>query len=254
MATWQESNTIVIWLAVGLLMLILIIGALLYFTQIYIKRKVSDANALTEVKLQHQKKLLVNSIEVQEKERARVAGEIHDGLIYEMTMLSMLMNQPNKEVESKQLLKNCTTLARQISHDLTPPLIESCHLNEILEGLIDQIETHTTSFFQTGLIEMSFDTSFKLNIVRIIQEFLNNTIKHAAAKNISLHIRTTPNLLAIKYKEDGKGFKQKEYSEGLGQRNMAMRIDLLNGKYKLKTNLGKGVQYTILIPILQSNE
>jgi len=254
MATWQESNSIVVWLAVSFLLLILIIGALLFFTQIYIKRKVSDAHALTEVKLQHQKKLLVNSIEVQEKERARVAGEIHDGLIYEMTMLSMLLNQPNKEIESKQLLENCTSLARQISHDLTPPLIESCHLNEILEGLLDQIESHTTSFFQTGLTEMSFETSFKLNIVRIIQEFLNNTIKHAAAKNISLHMRTTPDLLAIQYKEDGKGFTRKEHFDGLGQRNMAMRIDLLNGKYKLKTNPGKGVQYTILIPLLLQNE
>jgi signal transduction histidine kinase len=254
MATWQESNTIVIWLSVSLLLLILIIGALLFFTQIYIKRKVNDANALTEVKLQHQKRLLVNSMEAQEKERARVAGEIHDGLIYEMTMLSMLMNRPNKEVESKQVLEKCTSLAREISHDLTPPLIESCHLNEILEGLLDQIETHSTSFFQTGLTDMYFETSFKLNIVRIIQEFLNNTMKHAAAKNISLHVRTTSNLLAIAYKEDGKGFKKKKNSNGLGQQNMAMRIDLLNGKYKLKTNPGKGVQYTILIPLLLQNE
>lgn len=253
MATWQDSNTVVIWLAVGIIMLILIIGALLFFTQIYIKRKVKDAEALTEVKVGHQRKLLVNSIEAQEKERERVASEIHDGLIYEMTMLSLLMNQPNKEEESKQLLKNCTTLARQISHDLTPPLIESCTLNEILEGMLDQIDTHTTSIFQLGHSQTNVSTSFKLNIVRIIQEVINNTLKHAKASRISLIIRTTDNFLSIIYQDDGIGFMKKGSSDGLGQKNMAMRIDLLNGSYKLKTKPGKGVKYIILIPTNKEN-
>ena len=252
MEAWQDGNTIAIWLGVGFVLLILIIGALLFFTQVYIKRKVKDAEALTEVKVEHQKKLLVNSIEAQEKERERVASEIHDGLIYEMTMLSILLNQPGKEEESKQLLKNCTTLARQISHDLTPPLIESCTLNEILEGMMDQIETHKISIFQTGLTEMCLNTSFKLNMVRIIQEVINNTIKHGEAKTISLQIRTTKNCLALIYTDDGKGFVKKEFSEGLGQKNMAMRIDLLKGSFKLKTKPGKGVQYTIFIPINES--
>jgi len=251
MANWQEGSTIVIWLAVGFSLLILIIGALLFFTQIYIKRKVKDANALADAKLEHQKKLLVNSIETQEKERSRVAIDIHDGLLFELSLLSMLISQPNKEEESRKLLDSCTTLARHISHDLTPPLIESCHLNEILEGYLDQISTHTTSLFQSGLTDLNFNTSFKLNIVRILQEILNNTIKHAAAKNIWLHIRTSENFLAIIYRDNGKGFLIDDYIEGLGQRNMAMRIDLLNGSYKLKTNLGKGVQYTVLIPITQ---
>jgi two-component system NarL family sensor kinase len=253
MATWQDGNTVVVWLAAGFFLLILIIGALLFFTQIYIKRKIKDAEALTEVKVEHQKKLLVNSIQAQEKERERVASEIHDGLIYEMTMLSMQLNQPGKEEESKQLLKNCTALARQISHDLTPPLIESCHLNEILEGMIDQIETHITFLFQSGLTERSMITSFKLNIVRIIQEVINNTLKHGAAKSISLQIRTTTNFLALIYKDDGKGFIKKEFSEGLGQKNMAMRIELLNGRFKLKTKPGKGVRYIIVLPINQRN-
>lgn len=249
METWQDGNTVVIWLGVGFFLLILIIGALLFFTQIYINRKVKDAEKLNEVKIQHQRKLLVNSIDAQEKERERVASEIHDGLIYEMTMLSMLLNQPDKEEESKQLLKNCTTLARQISHDLTPPLIESCHLNEILEGMIDQIDTHETSIFQTGLTEKEMNTSFKLNIVRIIQEVINNTLKHGDASNIGLQIRTSHKFLTILYKDDGKGFEMNSSSDGLGGKNMAMRIDLLNGNYKLKTKPGNGVQYTILIPL-----
>jgi signal transduction histidine kinase len=253
MATWQDANTAVIWLTVVFFLLILIIGALLFFTQIYIKRKIKDAEAITEVKVQHQKKLLVNSIKAQEKERERIASEIHDGLIYEMTMLSMQLNQPGKEEESKLLLKNCTSLARQISHDLTPPLIESCTLNEILEGMLDQIETHTTSLFQSGLSEINLNTSFKLNIVRIVQEIINNTLKHANANKISLKIRNTTNFLALIYKDDGKGFEKKEFSEGLGQKNMAMRIEMLNGSYKLKTKLGKGVRYIVLIPINQKN-
>jgi signal transduction histidine kinase len=249
MANWQDGNTIVVWLAVGFLLLILIIGALLFFTQIYIKRKVRDANTLAKAKLEHQKKLLVNSIESQEKERSRVAIDIHDGLLFELSLLSMLISQPNKAEESRKLLDSCTTLARQISHDLTPPLIESCHLNEILEGYLDQISTHKTSLFQTGLTELNFETSFKLNIVRIFQEISNNTIKHAEAKNIWLHIRTSEQFIALIYKDNGKGFLKDDFVEGLGQRNMAMRIDLLNGRYKLKTTPGKGVQYTILIPV-----
>ena len=63
MANWQEGSTIAIWLAVGFFLLILIIGALLFFTQIYIKRKIKDANTLANAKLEHQKTQLINSIE-----------------------------------------------------------------------------------------------------------------------------------------------------------------------------------------------
>ena len=254
MANWQEGSTIAVWLAVGFLLLILIIGALLFFTQIYIKRKIKDANTLANAKLEHQKKLLVNSIESQEKERSRVAADIHDGLLFELSLLSMLLSQPNKAEEARKLLDSCTKLARQISHDLTPPLIESCHLNEILHGYLDQIATHQTTLYQSGLTEINFNTPFKLSLVRIVQEILNNTIKHADAKHIHLSIRTSRNWIALLYKDDGKGFSSQHFSEGLGQRNMGMRIDLLNGHYKLKSSPGKGVHYTILIPTINQYE
>ncbi|MBR9832860.1 hypothetical protein GYB57_11990 [bacterium] len=254
MANWQEGSTIAIWLAVGFFLLILIIGALLFFTQIYIKRKIKDANTLANAKLEHQKTLLINSIETQEKERSRVAADIHDGLLFELSLLSMLLSQPDKGEEARKLLDSCTKLARQISHDLTPPLIESCHLNEILHGYLDQISTHQTTLYQSGITEINFNTPFKLSLVRIVQEILNNTIKHAEAKHIHLSIRTSENYIALLYKDDGKGFAPEDLSEGLGQRNMGMRIDLLNGRFKLKSSPGKGVQYTILIPTINQHE
>lgn len=248
MASWQEDSTLVIWLAVGLLLLILIVGALLLFTRIYVRQKIKDADAMAQAQVQHQQKMLVNSIEVQEKERARIAIDIHDGLMFDLSVLSLLIDNPNKTQEAKELLANCTTSARQISHDLTPPLIEGCQLDEILESILYQISSHDTNFFRSGDAVINFETAFKLNITRIIQEMINNTIKHANAKRIDLFVRSTTNYLAIVYKDDGAGMSEETKEKGLGLKNLDMRVNLLEGIYQLKTGVNQGVKYSILIP------
>jgi len=88
-------------------------------------------------------------------------------------------------------------------------------------------------------------------LYRIVQEMVNNTLKHAQAKNIELQIQINPGTLDLKYYDDGKGFDydQKSTSESIGLQSLQSRVGFLNGKIDIDSKPGQGVKYSLQIPI-----
>lgn len=90
----------------------------------------------------------------------------------------------------------------------------------------------------------------EIMMYRIIQEMVNNTLKHADARNIELTVNIVPDLMEISYSDDGKGFDYEKMleKESFGLKSIQSRVDFLNGKLKIESNPGKGTRYYMEIP------
>lgn len=250
MAEWQTAETQAIWLAVGLGFILVLIGFFIMFTRIYLRKRMSDTRRIANMQVEHQKKLLSDSIKVQEIERERIAADLHDELISKLNIV-MLLTYSNKSTNNNKdaadLLKYCIDAARRISHDLSPPLINE---NKFLEFVEDMISHYRKAFHINYYVseheEVEVESNMKLQLIRIMQEVLNNILKHAEANTINFMVRITSNSMGIIIKDDGIGFDVDTHKSGLGLSNIEMRTQMLNGKYKLRSKLHKGTSYFFL--------
>jgi signal transduction histidine kinase len=90
----------------------------------------------------------------------------------------------------------------------------------------------------------------EIMLYRIIQEMVNNTMKHAEASHLKLQVNILPGMLGIVYADDGKGFdlEQKLESESIGLKSIQSRVNFLNGSFNIETKPGEGVKYILQIP------
>ena len=248
MAEWQDADTLIIWLIIGLLVLMTLAGFLLVFTRIYMNRKISDAQKLARLQVEHQKELLNDSIRVQEKERERIARDIHDELISGLNIMVLLDNKDQQK--ASELLQQSIQTARRISHDLSPPLLEEHRFVEFAEELINHFKPeYNVDFYVSDINQTAIPSNIKLQLIRILQEVLNNTLKYAEAKSVELVIHLSPTWMGMAIRDDGKGFDVDDKKKGLGLRNIEMRTQMLDGKFKLKSEKGRGTSYLFGFPL-----
>lgn len=242
------------------------IVAIILFLLIYYRLKARKDRIISDqriIQLEEEKKLLAarSIVDGQEEERKRIAKELHDGLGVLLSTAKMQFTTiKDKSPENKILIDKATKLleqaagdVRKISHNMMPGLLTKFGLYEATEDLIEQIDE------TEGLgakCEVVGDTerlpeNTEIMLYRIVQELVNNTLKHADAKNIRLHMHREPNRLNIFYSDNGKGFDiaKKLESKSLGLNSIQSRINFLNGKVEIVSKPGEGVKYTIQIPI-----
>lgn len=247
MEKWETNETVVIWLIIfGLILITVVI-----FFSIYIKvssDKIQD-NLIKEsqLKLTHQKSLLKTYILAQEEERARIAADIHDGLIGKL-VAAKLQIEKDGNANSMQLLSRGIKLARNISHNLHDPWVDIQSLEELIYNLKEVWEEKFSIEYKIDIRhEKKLLVESKVQIMRILEELLVNIEKHASASEIQFHLRWTIANFSIILKDNGRGFDQSIGKKGRGLKNIESRVQFLKGKYKIKSGATKG---TIMILVL----
>jgi signal transduction histidine kinase len=213
--------------------------------------------------LEEEKKLLAARflVEGQEEERKRIAKELHDGLGVLLSTAKMQFTTiKDKSPENKPLIDKATKLleqaagdVRKISHNMMPGLLTKFGLFEATEDLFDQLnETEGLN----AICEITGDTkrlpeNTEIMLYRIFQEMVNNTLKHAKAKNISLNLDIQTDQLNIGYSDDGKGFnvEEKLQLKSVGLQSIQSRVNFLEGKITINSESEKGTKYDIKITI-----
>ena len=255
MDPWQEPQTLATYLLIVLVFVLILISAIIIAVRLSINKTIEAKEKENNLKLDHQQKLLENSVLIQERERARIAADIHDELIGKLTAIKMTHQLSSNPRELDDLISSSIHIARRISHDLMPPLIEYSSLEEIIKETIrpwqNQI-TIDTLFNVNG--NLSVAAKIKLHIVRIIQEVLVNIDKHSNADSVTFHIRVSPNWISMIIKDNGIGFDRQRIKYGLGLSNIETRLQYIKGHYKLKTGEGKGTKFIFLVPIILEDE
>jgi two-component system, NarL family, sensor kinase len=248
METWQDPRAFAIWLTVAILVVVLLATAFILFTRLHYKQMMEEQIKLTETKIAHQKSLLESNIMIQERERSRIAADLHDSLIPPLNSVLYLDEKTGQANRIREIISKSITIARNISHDLSPPLIEQMSIAELIEDFIEPLQSgFEVRFFRLHVKEQPISVDVKLHIFRIVQEVINNIIKHAAANQIDITLRETAHCLSLTIKDNGKGFDVSGQSRGLGQKNIESRVQFIHGKYRFRSAESKGTTFQLCL-------
>lgn len=206
---------------------------------------------LTNEKIDKQKQLTQATIEGQEKERSEISRELHDNINQILVTIKLYLELALDDSKLKDdLIKRsaekimyCINEIRTLSKSLAPPSLNDYGLVEAITELIENIRL--TKTFNIDLkVKLDsinqFNSLQQLYIYRIIQEQLNNIIKHANAKNVWVELIENYQSIDLIIRDDGKGFNPKEKSGGIGLTNIQNRAELLNGTLEIVSAINEG--------------
>lgn len=264
-STWMLPLE-VYYIQFGLMLnLVLIIGGLFYN---YFSSQ-EDKNRLIAEQSETEKQILKLSIEAQDKERQRIAKDLHDDLGSNLAMIKLrmelLMENPIKSNGSTQNLEEihqmldgaCKDL-RYISHELMPADLSTKVMRTMVEELVEKLSVQRKVSIHAQVEEipvLSIDT--KVNLFRIIKELMNNILKHAQAaeSNIRLFQASDSDTITLEVSDNGRGIPKEVLegkSKGMGLKNLEKRVEYLKGKLDIQSS-GLGTLIRVEIP-LESNQ
>lgn len=252
MEAWQDPKNFAIWLTIVLVVVVTLILCIIVFTRLYYKR-ILQANArLSSAKLAYQKALLSDSVAIQEQERKRVAMELHDNLISKLNTILFAFKAQSSGFKFEDLLEECVHTTREISHDLSPPLLEHNSIAELIEGILEPLKTRFEVEFSFQTIEASLSKENKLQVLRITQEVINNIIKHAQASSIQVLLRVSTQSCSLVIIDNGIGFSNSNKtnhhsfkSKGLGLKNIELRAQILRGQHRFSKLPKQGTSFIL---------
>ncbi len=239
-------------LTTGIGITFLLAVTIILFVVFYQKRLSQQQLHMRELENQQQQQLFSVTNQVQEKERKRIAHDLHDdvGVVLSTAKLylSHLIDQPDvQEVAQKvdQLVNTAAQSVRQISHNLSPQNLEKFGLISAIDEMGKQIrEAHQIQVIFDYNEEQRLALDLELGVYRIVQELLNNTLKHAQASEILITIKFEDEGLVLHYSDNGRGVDLENLSKtnnfGLGLQNMIGKAEALRGKFSLQSRPEEG--------------
>ncbi len=222
----------------------------------FIYQRTLRLKSLAELELSRERERVLTAInEAQESERSRIAKELHDsvGSMLGAIRLRMSATQKQQAEEGKKLkemswlLEKAAEEVRRVSHDLMPASLLRhglvAALNEIYGGLSRPYVRIIADLFRDGHL----DQGTELLLLRIIQELVNNSLKHADADEISIQLISDPELITLIYEDDGKGFDPDlpGRQSGMGFQNIRFRTEYLKGTLLIESAPDRGFICTV---------
>lgn len=229
---------------------------------IVIKRKISSIN---KAKLE-QEDFTRQLIDSQENERKRIASELHDSLGQNLLIIKnkAILAVKSKDLdetsrtkieEISELTSQSLSEVRSISYNLRPYEIDRLGLTEALNSLIENISLATLikADYVIENIDNIYGSNFEINIYRIVQEILNNIIKHSGADKLNFAIKKEPKIITLTVSDNGKGYNPESLNsdkstKGSGIKSIDERTKMMKGIFTIHSNLGKGTEILIKIP------
>lgn len=196
-------------------------------------------------------------------EQKRISEELHDGVLGKMLGARMLLTGLNKKADEAAISQRARAISalqevegevQSISHELSHAAYQKIHnFIHSIEDLLESLRETTSiahSFSYDDTIDWDGLTGdIKINLYRMVQETLQNSVKHAQCKNVSVDFAKEKNNLLITIADDGRGFSTKRGKKGIGMRNIASRMEKLGGSWDVTSTQGKGTTVLFKIPI-----
>lgn len=258
----NAASNIIVLLIVGTSVMLLLAGSIIFFVIYYQKRMLQNKIATQQLESDYQRQLLQSTIDSQEKERKRIASDLHDGVGAMLSAAKLNLNMlksgtiPIEELteaigDTKDMIDETIETVRRISKDLLPSSLEAFGLSMAVEELCEKLDNPQTSVrFDEKNQPVSLSQQEELLIFRMIQELVNNALKHAAASEIVVTINGN-NPLTIEVADNGSGFNLEEIrgdiKKGVGLYSIENRASLIGGEVIFRSKPGKGSTIKIII-------
>lgn len=241
------------WLIILASSVLLLLASTFYVTKLIKSRY---ATKLAVMQLAEQKRQIRAVMEAEEKERKRIAGELHDGVGQMLAAASLQLNKVRAGRVSidkvDELILQTGKEVRNLSHQVTPELLLHHGLVHVLEQEVDRLneaqdQTVFTLFTHTEQDELN--ELISLTIYRCFQELCSNILKHAKAGEVSIVLNLLTNAVELMVEDDGNGFISEGVASGLGLKNMQSRISLFDGEFSIDSTPGRGT--TVIVKIVK---
>lgn len=229
-------------------------------------RLIEKETALKEEKLrqmkQEQKNLALHAmLKGEEFERSRLAKELHDGVGILLSSLKLRLDPPSEKAEKEhnlhKLVDKASSSLRRITHNMMPETLMKFGLIAAVEDLCDEINygKNLRVNLQHFEVKPHIFENTAIQVYRILQELLNNVIKHAQATEVLVQLLQRNNHLYITVEDDGIGIDQSAFDNpGHGLRNIKSRVNYLNGKLTWDAAKDRGTTVSIEIQLIQQHD
>ena len=256
----NKIKSLTVWL--------LIIGLLLsggIFILIFNRIKMKQREILQKEKLQQQEIRSKAVLEAEENERQRIAKDLHDGLGQTLSSVKLNLSTIQKNIsnlseQQQNMLGNAITMVddsvkevRTISHNMMPNMLIKKGLVNAVRDFIDKLNgTNLKIDLEITGMNERLETSVESIIFRVLQELVNNIIKHANANHITIQLLRFDNELTMMVEDNGNGFNVESTinsEKGIGLKNIVSRVEFLKGEIHFDSTISKGTTVSIEIPL-----
>lgn len=264
----MQSNFQEVFLVIfsSIFLLVLLVGFIIIMLILNQKSRQAQAQELHLMKERYEQELLKSQLEIQENVFGHLSQEIHDNIGQSLTFVALsLLTVPvdnNSEAqeyieESRKALQKAITELRDLSRSL--------HTDRVTEiGLANSIEFELQRLKRTNLYETSvnfvdvrnlLDHQTEIILFRIVQEMLNNIVKHAKASRVEASLSHNTDIIVLEITDNGIGFNpdalfaEQENHKGLGLRNIRKRATLIGGTFHIHSEKNSGTAIRITIPV-----
>ncbi len=200
-------------------------------------------------------------LDSQESDRKKIATELHGTIAHDIliTKNKAVIGLKNLEDPDKirNVLNEISELAsgtlndvRNISYELHPHLIERLGLTKAIRSIVNRVSKSSEIKFSSSIdnVDKFLSKELEINVFRIVQECLNNILRHSGASEVILKMLRTNNLLTVIISDNGRGFS-KDMEHGIGLSDITERIKLYKGSLNIESEAGRGTKFTISIPL-----
>lgn len=238
----------------NLVLLIAIIAFTFTFLGVFL---VAMAYINVKANARRQLELVRNAFETQENERARIARDLHDSIGQQISAIRLHIGVlggiddktelRNSILEKQQMLSRAMEELRAISRNLMPVSISEYGVSVVLNEMVNNLRkaNHIDLLITNNNEKIRYKPDFEINLFRIIQEMMNNTIKYASASEIKIELKHGDEYLVLTYADNGSGFESEKVKHGLGLRNIEARAKFYNGHYFMNSDVSRGTSFSL---------
>ncbi len=210
---------------------------------------------------EHELKTIRANLEGRDKERVRIARELHDGVAGTLAGLKLhlikVASEQNQLPVLDRIITNMDSVyqeVRTISHNLNPPkVLDTAFIDLLRQQLAQQAEgagLEVDFICHPEATLNQLPDTLKIEVYRILQELMTNTIKHAQAQSVEVQFTHHGNSINLLFEDSGKGFDMARVSPGVGLSNIGARVRALSGNQHIESTIGRGTIVNIDIPLV----
>lgn len=211
-----------------------------------------------EIKIKEER--MTALLEGEEKERERIAKDLHDGVVQDLTAFKYELNNIKEAIpkSNQHQMENLhseigriSNEVRELSYQMMPVTLRELGLVKALSELLNRSLTRNNieaTYNPLGISDR-LPEKIEITVYRICQELINNTIKHSKATHVSLLLQLRNNALQLTYEDNGTGFDAENVKKGIGLNSLGSRIEMVKGSLDIESSQQFGTTAYIRIPI-----
>lgn len=258
----QTENEILISILFGVAAMLIMALAIVIFVIQYHKRGISNKLEIEKLKTKQQEELLNTISNAQEAERRRISANLHDEVGSSLSAINIMIDEASMYTEGRakdlitsadENLQKTMLEIRNIIQDMSPVIVEKSSLYAAIKEICSRLnKTKKLSIYFDAKVDNPIkNKTVELKLYRIVQELVNNVIKHANANVINIVVSKTEKYFVISIHDNGIGIdlEKAAKSNNLGLENIRAQLEFMKGKFELKNLYEGGTNAIVFVPL-----